>query len=64
MVWCLNKGQSRTNEQKESSGAANDDKGCMKEDERMREYRGTEVVRVNGETTAAGTFLHRPLSHN
>lgn len=38
------------NEQKESSGAANDDKGCMKEDERRKEYRGTEVVRVNEET--------------
>lgn len=48
MVWCLNKGQSRVNEQKESS--ANDDKGCVKEDERRREYRRTEVERVNGET--------------
>lgn len=51
------------NEQKESSGAANDDKGCVKEDERRRERdRGGSSKWRN--TTAAGTFLHRPLSYN
>lgn len=33
-----------------SLGAANDDKACVKEDERRKDYGGTEVERVNGET--------------
>jgi len=45
MVWCLNKGQNRLNEQNKSPGAVKGDRGCMKEDDSRREYRGTEGQR-------------------